>query len=587
MKSWKTFIRVMKIMGNRCPIYLAGIFFMSTGWAMFSVMASMLMKNVMDAAQTGDSSKMATLIAGNVIGGILIMIIYRWAAIAYNVEAKRAHGKLCVMLFHHEVRLPYSYYETHHSGDFMSKLSYDLEKTGSIYGSRLRRTVAPLLQVMVYVIPMLILSWQITLCLVGVNLVMLAINGLMINPMRKVSKKLSGINSKMTERLSDLLQGMEQARMYKAGKVTVEDFLTENQNYKKASGKKVLYTACLDCCNNGFELLCILIFLLLGIYFVQSGFTTLGSLAAIYTLYGSFSFQFLQLGRYLPELIGCLTNAQNVFDFMAEEREPENWYNKQEVVTENGKTVTETKSIKRVSENERDKAKSENENNKQAQSTCLNNMEEGTLQVEDIEFCYREDKPLLKGYSMKVDAGESVAITGPSGCGKTTISKLILGLYPLKGGDMLINGQSYHDLTNEELRQMITYVPQEPYLFRDTIMNNIRMGRPNATDDEVMEAAKMAYAHDFILELEEGYNTNVGERGNRLSGGQRQRIAIARAILNEAPIVLLDEATSALDNESERLVNEALKAMKRQRTVIMIAHRPSTIELADRVVKCG
>ncbi len=560
MKSWKTFLRVMKIMGKRCPIYLAGIFFMSTGWAMFSVMASMLIKNVMDAAQTGDSSKMATLIAGNVIGGILIMIIYRWAAIAYNVEAKRAHGKLCVMLFHHEVRLPYSYYETHHSGDFMSKLSYDLEKTGSIYGSRLRRTVAPLLQVMVYVIPMLILSWQITLCLIGVNLVMLAINGLMINPMRKVSKKLSGINGKMTERLSDLLQGMEQARMYKAGKVTVEDFLTENQNYKKASGRKILYTACLECSNKGFELLCILIFLILGIYFVQNGLTTLGSLAAIYTLYGSFSFQFLQLGRYLPELIGCLTNAQNVFEFMEEEREPENWYDKQ---------------------------KSEGEDGKQMQGVDSNDMEEGTLEVADIEFCYREDKPLLKGYSMKVDAGESVAITGPSGCGKTTLSKLILGLYPLKGGDIRINGQSYHDLTNEELRQMITYVPQEPYLFRDTIMNNIRMGRPAATDEEVMEAAKMAYAHDFIIELEEGYNTNVGERGNRLSGGQRQRIAIARAILNEAPIVLLDEATSALDNESERLVNEALKAMKRQRTVIMIAHRPSTIELADRVVKCG
>lgn len=565
MKTWKIFMKVMKNMGNRCPLYLAGIFFMSTGWAMFSVMASMLMKNVVDAAQTGDSSKMAALIIGNVLGGILIMLVYRWAAVTYNVEAKRAHSKLCVKLLHHEVRLPYSYYETHHSGDFMSKLSYDLEKTGSIYGSRLRRTVAPLLQVVVYLVPMLILSWQITLCLVGVNLVMLAINGLMITPMRKVSKKLSNINSKMTERLSDLLQGMEQARMYKAGKVTVEDFLTENQNYKKASGRKVVYTACLECCNNGFDLLCALTFLILGIYFVQNGYTTLGSLTAIYTLYGSFSFQFLQLGRYLPELIGCMTNAQNVFDFMEEEREPENWYRKTEC----------------------DREASVQSDATGTQWAGLQIMDEGNLEMRDVEFCYREDKPLLQGYSMKADAGESVAITGPSGCGKTTLSKLMLGLYPVKAGDIFINGVSYHDLTNEQLRSMITYVPQEPYLFRDTIMNNIRMGRPNATDEEVIEAAKMAYAHDFILQLEDGYNTNVGERGNRLSGGQRQRIAIARAILNEAPIVLLDEATSALDNESERLVNEALKAMKRKRTIIMIAHRPSTIELADRVVKCG
>lgn len=556
MRLWKLFIKVMKIMGNRCPLYLAGIFFMSTCWAMFSVMASLLMKNVVDAAQSGDSSKMAMLIIGNVVGGIVVLIIYRWAAIVYNVEAKRVYGKLCIMLFRHEVRLPYAYYETHHSGDFMSKLSYDLEKTGSIYGSRLRRTVAPLLQVIVYLIPMLILSWQITLCLMGVNLVMLCINGLFIGPMRSVSKKLSGINGKLTERLSDLLQGMEQARMYKAGKGTVEDFLKENKAYEKASGRKILYTACLEGCNNGFDLLCALTFLLLGIYFVQSGMTSLGALTAIYTLYGSFSAQFLLLGRYLPELLGCLTNAQNIFDFMEEQEEPENWY-RESIEGERYGSVHNGKAVL------------------------------GDIKVSDIEFCYREDKPLLKDYSMQVKSGESVAITGPSGCGKTTLSKLLLGLYPLKAGDILIGGHSYHDLTNEQVREMITYVPQEPYLFNDSIMNNIRIGRPDATDEEVVEAAKSAYAHDFILQLEDGYDTNVGERGNRLSGGQRQRIAIARAILKQAPIVLLDEATSALDNESERLVNEALRNMKHQRTVIMIAHRPSTIELADRVERVG
>lgn len=553
MKTWKLFVRVMKIMGSRCPLYLAGIFFMSTCWAMFTVMSSLLMKNVVDTAQTGDASRMAVLIAGNVAGGIVLLIVYRWAAIVYNVEAKRAHGKLCVMLFHHEVRLPYAYYEEHHSGEFMSKLSYDLEKTGSIYGSRLRRTVAPLLQVIVYLIPMFVFSWQITLCLMGVNLVMLCINGLMIRPIRTVTKCLSAINGSMTEKLSNLLQGMEQARMYRSGKNTVEEFVKENRAYQRASGRRVLYTACLESCNNGFDLLCVLTFLLLGIYFVQEGYTTLGALTAIYTLYGNFSRQFLQLGRYLPELIGCLTNAQNIIDLLEEPEEPENWY----------MTCREERQEKVIK------------------------AETGKVEVEDITFYYREDKPLLQGYSMQVNAGESVAVTGPSGCGKTTLSKLLLGLYPLKGGDILINGYSSHDLTNEQLRQMIAYVPQEPYLFNESIKDNIRIGRPEATDEEVMEAAKKAHAHDFILQLENGYDTKVGERGNRLSGGQRQRVAIARAILKQAPVLLLDEATSALDNESERLVNEALKDMKHQRTIIMIAHRPSTIELADRVVKFG
>ncbi|MBO4982133.1 MAG: ABC transporter ATP-binding protein [Lachnospiraceae bacterium] len=545
MKTWKLFLRTMKVMEKRCVIYLLGIFFMSTCWAMFSVMSSLLMKNVVDAAQTGDSRRMLYVIIGNVAGGVISLLLYRKAAVVYNVEAKRAFGKLSILLFHHEVRLPYSYYETHHSGDFMSKLSYDLEKASSIYGSRLRRTVAPILQVIVYLIPMMILSWQITLCLIGVNILTLIVNTLFIAPIKKVTKQLSATNGRMTEKLSNLLQGMEQARMYEAGKNTVEEFLTENEAYAKQSNRRILYTACLEGGNKGFDLLCALTFLMLGIFFVQNGYTTLGSLTAIYALYGSFSNQFLQLGRYLPELIGCLANAQNIFDFLEEAEEPDNWYEGQKAA---GTEVTED-----------------------------------FLRIWDLAFCYREDKPLLQHFSMEMKPGESIAVTGPSGCGKSTLSKLLLGLYPFQGGEIRLAGRSYYDLTNEEIRQRIAYVPQEPYLFNLSIKENIRMGKPDASEEEIIRAAKLAHAHEFIEKLEEGYDTNVGERGNRLSGGQRQRIAIARAILKDAPLILLDEATSALDNESEQLVNDALKGLKGSRNIIMIAHRPSTIALADRV----
>ncbi len=548
MSQWKIFVKTMKIMGKRCGLYLTGIFFMSTGWAAFAVMTSLLMKDVVDAAESGNADRIPLIIAGNVVGGLVALLIYRAAAVVYNVEAKRAHGTLCKKVFAHEVRLPYSYYEKHHSGEFISKLSYDLEKTGSIYGSRLRRTVAPILQVAVYIVPMLILSWQITLCLVAVNLVMLLINGLLIEPIRKVSKDLSKTNSKMTEKMSNLLQGMEQARMYAAGRQTVSEFVEENEKFARKSKKKIFYTAVLESCSSGFDLLCALAFLMLGIYFVQGGHTTLGSLTAIYSLYGTFSFQFLLLGKYLPELIGCFVNAQNIFDFLEEEREPGCWYGELEA---GDARFTGSKSGEMVSMN-------------------------------DVEFYYREDKPLLKDYSMSVKEGESVAITGPSGCGKTTLSKLLLGLYPMVAGDILIEGKSCHKLANSELRERIAYVPQEPYLFNETIRENIRIGKPDATDEEIEAAAKMAYAHDFIVQLENGYDTKVGERGNNLSGGQRQRIAIARAIIKDAPIVLLDEATSALDNESEQLVNEALKSMKNKKTIIMIAHRPSTIALADK-----
>lgn len=564
MKVFRTFIRTMKIMGRRRWIYLIAIFFMSTGFAMFSVMGSLLMKNVVDAAQSGNADNILNIIIFNVIGGFLSLVVFAVSSICYNVEAKRAYSNLCKIIFHHEVRLPYTYYENHHSGDFMSKLSYDLSKTGHIYGSRFRRTVAPLLQVLVYLVPMFTLSWQITLCLIAVNSLMLLINGLLINPIRNVTKTLSATNAVMTEKLSNLLQGMEQARMYAAGRDTVSEFSAENAKYARQNNKKILYIGCLESSNKGFELMCILAFLLLGIFFVEKGYTTLGSLTAIYALYGRFSSQFILLGRYLPELIGCLTNAQNVFDFLDVEPEPDCWYS--------------------AADTDKNTAAQANSPAKSADTETSSSVD-SIIRFENVNFNYNDEKPLLHNFSMDIKRGESLALTGASGCGKTTLSKLLLCLYPVKSGQIYINGSPYSNMSNRDIRKLIAYVPQEPYLFNESILENIKIAKPDADFDEVVAAARTAHAHEFITQLENGYDTYAGERGNRLSGGQRQRIAIARAILKEAPVILMDEATSALDNESEQLVNDALKSLKNNKTIIMIAHRPSTIALADRVVK--
>ena len=326
MNQWKIFIKTINIMGKRCFLYFLGILFMSIGWSLFAIMTSLLMKNVVDAAENGNATKIPLIIIGNIICGFISLVIYRGAAILYNVEAKRAYANLCKNVFAKEIKLPFSYYEKHHSGEFISKISYDLEKMGSIYSSRLRRAVAPILQVIVYLIPMFILNWQITICFICVNVCMLIINTFLIKPIRDVSKKISNSNRDMTEKMSNLLQGMEQTRMYSAGKETIEEFIKENENFTRQSRKKFLFMALLESSSKGFELVCALAFLIIGIYFTNNEYTTLGSLTAIYSLYGVFSFQFLQLGKYLPELIGCLVNAQNIFDFIGEDIEPNCWY---------------------------------------------------------------------------------------------------------------------------------------------------------------------------------------------------------------------------------------------------------------------
>jgi len=470
--------------------------------------------------------------------------------------------------------LPYSYYEKHHSGEIVSKVSYDLTKMGDIYGSRLRRVVMPFLQVVAYLVPMFLLSWQLTMCLLAVNSVMMAIELLLLKPRHRISRELSGINTAMTNRLSDMLQGMEQVRMFSGGRGTVAKFREENHRYEKKYGRKTLYTACLEGSSKGFELLCSLVFLMLGVYYVDKGYTTLGALAAIYTMYASFSFQFLQIGKYIPELVGCLANAQNIFDFLDEVKEPANWYR------ENGdERIAETAQAETHAGQKTKPA--------QAETTVVQTMQgmqtPNAVEIRTIRFSYTGEEDVLRNFTLEVKKGECVAITGASGCGKTTLSKLLLGLYPLGEGDICVNGMSMRESDLADLRRQIAYVPQEPSLFQGSIAENIRMGRPDATEKEIREAAMQAHAHDFIMEFPEGYDTTVGERGNNLSGGQRQRIAIARAILKDTSIILLDEATSALDNESEQAVNEALRNLQGQKTILMIAHRPSTIELADRV----
>lgn len=208
----------------------------------------------------------------------------------------------------------------------------------------------------------------------------------------------------------------------------------------------------------------------------------------------------------------------------------------------------------------------------------------GEIEFEKLSFAYGETAPVLRNVSFTAKAGETTAIVGASGAGKSTLINLIQRFYDLDQGRILFDGQDVAKVTKQSLRQAIAYVSQQPYLFEGSIADNIRYGRPDASEAEVLAAAKLANAHDFILQQPQGYDTPIGENGATLSGGQRQRISIARAIVRNAPVLLLDEATSALDNESEKRVQQALETIMRGRTTIVIAHRLSTIVNADNIV---
>lgn len=559
---WQLFLRTMRTMGKRRFMYYGSILGMSITFAMFSVMEAFLMKIVVDIAQKGEWDRLISSVVIIVITGVIVLLGYRFACIRYNVEAKRIYGKLYEQVLSHEMKLPCEYYENHHSGEMLSKVSFDLGRMGDIFGSRFRRVVMPFMMVVVFLVPMFALSWQLTLCLVAVNTVLIGVTMVLTGPLKSLSKKMSESNSIMTKHITDLIQGIIQVRMFEAGRKTVDRYNEEADVYAVKSDKRNMFSSLLECANTGFDLICNLVFLALGILFVQKGYTTLGAIAAIYTMYGRFSRQFLQMGKYIPELIAYLTYAQNIFEFLDEKTEEE-----------------------MLNHQEFNKERLHNEIN----NSCGHNNIDYSVNISDLTFSYIKDENnapvvVLDNYNERIKAGEFVAVTGASGSGKTTLSKLLMGFYKPDSGMIEVCGNNLDDISLSAGRSFFALVPQDAILFNMSIMDNIRMGRLDATEAEIIEAAKMANAHQFITEFTDGYDTVVGEKGMSVSGGQRQRIAIARAILKNAPIMLMDEATSALDNESERAVNETLQNLKGRMTIIMIAHRTSTIQMADRVI---
>jgi ATP-binding cassette subfamily B protein len=213
------------------------------------------------------------------------------------------------------------------------------------------------------------------------------------------------------------------------------------------------------------------------------------------------------------------------------------------------------------------------------------NINKGAIEFNDVSFKYDDSNSLFKNFNIVIARGQKVGLVGPSGGGKSTITKLLLRLMDIQKGQISIDGQDISQIRQDELREHIAYVPQEPILFHRSLKENIAYGNPSASDEDIIKASKSSHADEFIKDLKDGYDTLVGERGVKLSGGQRQRIAIARAMLKtKSPILLLDEATSALDSENEKLIQDGLWRLMQNRTVIVIAHRLSTIQHMDRIL---
>lgn len=548
MSTLKSLVKSLKLLGRRLPLYITAIFMMTAMSALFEVAGSLFIEIIVDAAQKGTADTYVRDMFGTIILGIVVTVLAAIFMCIYNNEAKRMTVKLKVMVFEKAMKFPFSYYEEHHSGEIMSKLIYDSDKVSNIFSARLRRVLAPIISVAVFAVAMILINPIMTLVLIVFNIVLLLINTLISNPVKKVGKKLSQKNAEMTMAISNIISGAGVTKIYDVSHIGSLKYEKLNKEYAVTQKEKMSLSALLEMLNTGFDLLCSVMFIVIGIIMMQQNLATMGEVAAIYSLYTILSFRFLQLGKNMPELVNCISYAERVFEFL---------------------NLPEEKACEIARAETRDDLQEVN-----------------AIEFKDIVFGYNDKENIFNGKSYSFESNKITAIVGQSGCGKSTLAKLLLGFYQLQDGDIYVFGQSVRNTNIAKIRDLIAYVPQQPYLYNMSIKDNIKLSNESATDQEIYQAAKLANAHEFIERLENGYDTVMYNRGSNLSGGQRQRIAIARAILKNAPVILMDEATSALDNESEQMIADAISQLRNQKTVIMIAHRTATIQLADNVVEC-
>lgn len=350
-------------------------------------------------------------------------------------------------------------------------------------------------------------------------------------------------DSKVTGRFSDVITNILNVKMFSAATTERESFLGFADRQKKARDRSWWAFMVLSTTQNGFLAVLQVLGLFLSVWLWYHGEITPGTVVLMQTYLLSVFHIAWDLTHSLSSILKSFANASEmieIFEMQPDIRDPEH------------------------------------------PETCR--ISRGKIEFKSIVFKYVDGDDVFEDFSLSVNAGEKVGLVGPSGGGKSTVTKLLLRFVDPQGGIIEIDGQDIRNIRQDDLRSQVAYVPQDPLLFHRSLYENIAYGRPDASREEVIGAAKRAQAHEFIMALPNGYETLVGERGIKLSGGQRQRVAIARAILKNAPILVLDEATSALDSESEHAIQGALSELMEGKTAIVIAHRLSTIRQLDRIV---
>ncbi|MEY8000512.1 ABC transporter ATP-binding protein [Clostridium sp. Mt-5] len=509
----------------------------------FPLILSYLSKNVFT------KDKMVILNSIAYIGVILLAIyvlkyfcqyfIASWG----HIMGARMENNMRKDLFYHLQKMSFSYYDENNTGQMMSILVSDLFDISELAHHGPENVFISAVKIIGSFIILMLINSKMTLILFAVTVVMVLFSVCENKKMQRIffdnRKKMGNINSSV----QDSLLGIRVVKSFANEDIEREKFDRNNNAYRVSREKSYKIMGRFIAGNTFFEGLLYMVILVTGAFFIANGSLRISDLA-VYALYINIFINpidiLINFAEQFQKGFAGFKRFLNIVD------------TKPEIVDKKGAILL--KDVK------------------------------GNIEYKNVSFSYNEKKQILDDVNVKIEAGRKIAFVGPSGGGKTTICSLLPRFYDVSSGYVMIDGVDVRDVTLESLRNSIGIVQQDVYLFSGTLKDNIKYGKPGASDEEITRAAKEANIHDYIMSLDDGYDTYVGERGVKLSGGQKQRISIARVFLENPPILILDEATSALDNESESFIQRSLEKLAKNRTTIVIAHRLSTIRNADEII---
>ena len=473
----------------------------------------------------------------NMIKGFFLFLKGKWSATAAESIAKRMREKL----FDHLQRLPYEYHVKAQTGDLVQRCTSDVETIRQFLAVQLVEIGRAVFLVGFSLMIMFTLSEEMTMVSMIIVPIIFGFAYSFFKKVKKIFKKTDESEGKLSSKLQESLTGVRVVRAFARQTYEMDRFDGANRDYSDNLYKLIKLMAGYWSISSFLSMLQVSVILIFGIYFTASGAITLGALVVFLTYEGMLLWPIRQLGRILTDMGKAIIALERIGEILDSPLEKDN---------QSAKDIE----IK------------------------------GNIVFDNVSFKYDDGKPVLDGVSFSVKQGETVAILGPTGSGKSSMMHLLTGLYDLNEGKILIEGVDLKFIKKECLRKNVGIVLQEAFLFSKTLKENISLANKRAKDKEVFDAAKIAYVHDVIESFNDGYDTSVGERGVTLSGGQKQRVAIARMLVQQAPVLIFDDSLSAVDTETDAGIRKALKEMSKDVTTFIISHRITTLSQADKIL---